>query len=1457
MQDIVFYAAANETLGIVRDYANVRNQSAPTLVLGVSARLRMRLFADSESTAPYPISAFEGVSDWKWRMDADFDRDTPSKLVADTGNISVQTVTDTVNGESASFTEFTIPISETNTVELTEWLGIEKKRSGLTGELVGYDSSGNAVFVLQIDDFTVRNRVAGLNEPTSIRQEYLTRSQTELLVSSAAAAKQDKLTSANAGSNIAIDSHGVISNTYSLPYASASSPGGVMLANGPEVVSGTNTSKAVTPAALKTALSGGTQFIPQDVVSSFRAVTDLGSAATVSLAAGGAYKLSALSGDHYVTVDSAPAGKYGDDAHLELFVGNAALVHALDPLILMDALTPNAVNNCRIEYRDGTARMHVEDHDFGYVVTVAGGTEGTSLDGSLYYGLTGSTSAYIVFSHTTDGSAISLPSGTTVSRDVNIVGNGADKTTVRVGRLNKAGDVYSLSLNALTLKVLSPEDSGVVYSTAALHCVDCNITGSTALYYPVRSNKADIANCIVSGNTSTSRGIFHFASEAAITRTRFVDNVAATSVLFLYDSPVSVTDCYFSNQGVSGAIHLSNGSNADVTISGTTFATSHDDILTPPGTTVAFTGMNVLESAVKGISSGMGLAGISDGSISGSGTVSLAGSTTAFTAINAAISGITFTGATSDVTGALVGEGDLTLQNITVTGNTVSEAEGAPAITGSTSAVSVPHAAVEIGPESDFTISGGTYGTANDVLVSGYSVSGVLGGTVSLTGKIFAFGSGNSLTISDNAVIDMTGNTNSTAIAPGGDIIVGSGVKAVTTSGSTVNVTAGTYSEGSISNAGVVSSGHHIYGFDRQVTLNNPAVSFVELTDTSASGSARYTGISAADWKNIKKGLLETRACVMYSNKTTRPGGRKNKVMFYLSNSDFRYKENGQKLTAEEQLGKVMWDGALRLCNFMKIYPKLYIRIEEYGDPCIFSQTGATTTSQVAWKRDATSDVSGTSYGWKNGTTVIWTTTSNPAAGDKAYSDNACTTERDWPVVYCCPEHFVCLVSDRQDTGFILHPWFWTSEDGQTASDQYVGMFKGVACDASGDILTPVESAAGDFRTLGNPAIGTGMVRSIPGGRPACSNTLNNFRLYLGRAGVDATNAMFDWYKDLMLVFDTGCFDAQSRISGGLNLMQAYYWFELRQTGRTMQFGNRTCSLNADNTLDADIAGYWNGRITSKAAGGATSATTWQRNPANDKIANDVVSAYAWTAKINSVDTYIWTAAAEPAADDATYSDNTLTTVRTGCPVDAYTNGAEVRCTTFSWRGLEDIWGACWEFRDGIQKRQDATNTGFTGSYTESGYLVTNAISLYTSTGLLPSPGSSADTLPKTVTASLLNSSVSYADASVSLVKDWDKLSGVGTGLTQCFVQHPWPKKSGYLNVWDPLTNYPVMVAASALNSAYGDHFFNDATASSRVLYVGGSASNGALDGPGSVYVPYWLGYAASYVGVRPAASEN
>ena len=76
MQNIIFYVAANETLAAVRDYANAKNATAPTLVRGAACCLKMRLFANSDGTEPYPMEDLSSVVSWSWAMDSDFDAAT-------------------------------------------------------------------------------------------------------------------------------------------------------------------------------------------------------------------------------------------------------------------------------------------------------------------------------------------------------------------------------------------------------------------------------------------------------------------------------------------------------------------------------------------------------------------------------------------------------------------------------------------------------------------------------------------------------------------------------------------------------------------------------------------------------------------------------------------------------------------------------------------------------------------------------------------------------------------------------------------------------------------------------------------------------------------------------------------------------------------------------------------------------------------------------------------------------------------------------------------------------------------------------------------------------------------------------------------------------------------------------------------------------------------------------------
>lgn len=556
MQDIVFYVAAKETCGIVRDSANANNISAPNIVLGVSVCLRMRLFAACGVSTPYPIDALNGIADWKWNMNVGFNRTGTIKLTSDPQSITVHSVTDTVDGNSMSFTEFVIPISEMNTRELADLLGNEAERAELNGELIGYDNNGKAVFGLLVKGFTIWNRMDELGDPEALDLEIATRSETLQMirdaVSSSAATKQDLLTSANAGTNISIDENGVISNTYSLPSATAVSSGGVMLATAAETISGSNAAKAVTPASLKAALTGSSQIIAHSALSAFQTITDLGTTLSVSLESGRAYKLSAISGNHSISVPDIPAGKYGMDAHLKLFVGETALIHVQEPLILMDALIPNAVNDCVIKFRDGEARMYVEDHDVGYVVTVVNGTTGTALAGSLYYGLSEMTGSYIVFTNTLNGRTCDL-GGAVTNGEKRIVGNGYTQTVISGGvsctskttfsNLGMNG-VYVLGGTATLGDVFVPEGASIgqnggrivierltgsgsfdfsgekpLYADGAiiqgLHLTGASASGNGTVA-AINNTAATFSSCFISGNTNTALGTIQLASSATL-----------------------------------------------------------------------------------------------------------------------------------------------------------------------------------------------------------------------------------------------------------------------------------------------------------------------------------------------------------------------------------------------------------------------------------------------------------------------------------------------------------------------------------------------------------------------------------------------------------------------------------------------------------------------------------------------------------------------------------------------------------------------------------------------------------------------------------------------------------------------------------------------------------------------------------------------------------------------------
>ena len=117
MQTLTFYVTADSTLGAVRDYANAKNAAAPTLTRGVSACLKMRVFANAENADPYPLAELQNIPSWQFVMDDDFDSTSNYILVADHNEISVQSITETINEVEYTFSEFSIPIRSTNTEE--------------------------------------------------------------------------------------------------------------------------------------------------------------------------------------------------------------------------------------------------------------------------------------------------------------------------------------------------------------------------------------------------------------------------------------------------------------------------------------------------------------------------------------------------------------------------------------------------------------------------------------------------------------------------------------------------------------------------------------------------------------------------------------------------------------------------------------------------------------------------------------------------------------------------------------------------------------------------------------------------------------------------------------------------------------------------------------------------------------------------------------------------------------------------------------------------------------------------------------------------------------------------------------------------------------------------------------------------------------------------------------------
>ena len=900
MQDIVFYVAAGETLGMVRDYSNMNNSFTPVLTLGVSACLRLRLFPRIEVATPYPISSFNNITNWEWSMDADFDRSTACKLVADADGISVHTVTDTVNGETKNFTEFVIPISEMNTIELTTWLGNERMKSGLTGELVGYDSGGNAVFVLQIEDFSVRNRVSGPDAPTAVDEGFVTRTIAEQMiqsaVSSSAATKQDKLNVSNGGIGISVTLGGVIS-TENVPQSAVSGLSVALVgkqdklnaSNGGTGISVSNAGVISVSDIPQSAVTGLTTSLA-DISSSLTGKQDKLAAgyrmeivsgatvaqakwfpitnatgASVTMQPGEAYKIYATNSTVTINTILIPANQYGLESHLEIFVAGTGYVVTGSNVVLANALEPDAVNNCTVRFHDGLAIISVEDHVAGYIVTV----NAASGAGSLAYGLSTATNEYISIDASLNGLTLDLAGATTYAGEKHVVGNGYTETvisggitctskttfsnlsmlnTVAEGGTMTLGDVFipsgatvAVSGGGLVIEKVAG-DNGTIdlggadilvqhhTSASAFGCVFTGGSGQTSESdggaFRVRGDLR-LSGCVISGNSAVYGGAIwmdpNYASYARLTDCVVIENshsygaivvqngnildihggtfgdpsrdisLFGSSALVNIDGTVKMGGGINAILGATGSVNISSGAVLDLT--GNTNATP---IAPGGGITFASGGATVLvNGGTEATSSSYSMDNVmlpAGAKLKNTAVVDLGGSSTVLVQSPASFSGCVISGGSAAPVGSSTQGGGVkvvrantTFNNVTFKGNTASNQYGGYGAGGGLFYIGTAADSVTL-TSCTFENNIASYGAgayimnAPNVFITGctfgsdqlITLVGTAGITISGAFKTLSRVVGDTATISvsSGAVLDLTGNTNATPIAPGGGVIV-------------------------------------------------------------------------------------------------------------------------------------------------------------------------------------------------------------------------------------------------------------------------------------------------------------------------------------------------------------------------------------------------------------------------------------------------------------------------------------------------------------------------------------------------------------------------------------------------------------------------------------------------------------------------------------------------------------
>ncbi len=181
MQNIIIYLRAGDVAATVVDEYNQTAKTTPTITRGMRANLCLRPI-DSEGN-PIPAENLDYVG-WDFVLANDWNTSTDPQIRVQTGfTVSSVTVGD------KTFSQITIPLTETNTTQLVEALGSSASVK-LGAELAGFESGeSDPGFLIQFD-VNVRNRrgTAGTGTPEPVGDGTYSAVQIDVLLDAKAEA---------------------------------------------------------------------------------------------------------------------------------------------------------------------------------------------------------------------------------------------------------------------------------------------------------------------------------------------------------------------------------------------------------------------------------------------------------------------------------------------------------------------------------------------------------------------------------------------------------------------------------------------------------------------------------------------------------------------------------------------------------------------------------------------------------------------------------------------------------------------------------------------------------------------------------------------------------------------------------------------------------------------------------------------------------------------------------------------------------------------------------------------------------------------------------------------------------------------------------------------------------------------------------------------------------------------